>query len=109
MKNFLEKIRSFFSHLNIQKNVETMWRATTTWLVSRLKRQPKSEPIAQAETAASASRTSAKVDRFTIISWGVTALIVVALLASTILYKSASASSAINSPQPTLEPGITQP
>lgn len=46
-------------------------------------------------------RKKMKMDRFTIISWVVTLVIVVSLLGSTILYKNASASSTSNQPQAT--------
>lgn len=89
MKSFLEKIRSLFSTFG-----------------SKLKRKPKSEPAAPNEAA---PQPKQKVDRFTIVSWAVTAFIVVALLVSTVLYKNANASSGTNTPQATVEPGIDQP
>jgi len=66
MKNILENIRTF---------------------LQRLKRQPKSESSAQVNAADATPRVKGKVDRFTIISWVFTILIVVTLLVSTILYK----------------------
>lgn len=94
MKNLLEKIRSFFSTLG-----------------SKLKRKPKGESaVNEPPTAPRANNgTKGKVDRFTIISWVVTLLIVVSLLGSTILYKNASASPTTNQPQATPESGGEQP
>jgi hypothetical protein len=89
MKNLLEKVRSFFSSL-----------------ASKLKRKPKAEPAPQAESVPSAGR---KPDRFTLISWAITIVIVVALLTSTIIYKNTVAASSIGDPQATSEPGITPP
>jgi hypothetical protein len=76
MKTLLEKIRSFFFSFS-----------------SKFKRKPDS---AQAEIqidAAASSRTKGKVDRFTLISWVVTGLLVVTLLISALLWKNANASS----------------
>lgn len=79
MKNLQEKIRSFFASLN-----------------SKIKRKLNSvKAQAQNDAAASSSRIKAKMDRFTIVSWSVTAFVVFALLGSTLWWKSASAS-----PQP---------
>jgi murein DD-endopeptidase MepM/ murein hydrolase activator NlpD len=89
MKNLLEKVRSFLSSL-----------------ASKLKRKPKPESAPQAESAPSAGQ---KPDRFTLISWAVTIVIVVALLASTVIYKNSVAASGIGDPQATSEPGITPP
>lgn len=85
MKIFLEKTRSFFSSL-----------------ASRLKRNPKRMAGTRATNEPPTSpRKKMKMDRFTIISWVVTLVIVVSLLGSTILYKNASASSTSNQPQAT--------
>jgi murein DD-endopeptidase MepM/ murein hydrolase activator NlpD len=87
MKNFLEKIRSFF-----------------TTLGARLKRKPKdipatSEPIT---TPRASVATKRKVDRFSVISWIVTILVVVSLLSATILYKnSRPVTTHTPAPQPT--------
>jgi murein DD-endopeptidase MepM/ murein hydrolase activator NlpD len=48
-------------------------------------------------------------DRFTVISWVVTILIVISLLTSTILYKNSRPSTIIQSPLPTVESGADQP
>src|SRR5258706_4879640 len=109
MKNFLETVRSFFSNLDLRKNIETMWHATQVSLGSIFKHQPKSESAVLGEAGVSTPRAKTKLDRFTIISWGVTIVIVAALLGTTILYKNAGASSGIGSPQATLEPGVGQP
>lgn len=92
MKNLFNKIRSFFSTLR-----------------SKIKRKPASEAGVQIEGTDRKPRFFAKTDRFTIISWVVTLIIVIALLGSTILYKNASASPGISSPQPTPESGVDQP
>jgi murein DD-endopeptidase MepM/ murein hydrolase activator NlpD len=65
MKNLLEKIRSFFAFLG-----------------SKLKRKPKDGSAVGATPG-----TPRKADRFTIISWVATLLLVVVLLGATILYK----------------------
>src|SRR5512142_1294880 len=89
MKIFLEKIRSFFLSL-----------------AARFKRNPKDAAGTHATNEPPTSpRKSGKMDRFTIISWSVTAFIVVSLLGSTILYKNARASSAVNQPQATPDAG----
>src|SRR5688572_15420370 len=95
MKSLLEKIRSLFSTLGPKLKT----------LGSNLKRKPKSEPAAQNEAAPAVKR---KVDRFTLVSWAVTAFIVAALLVSTVLYKNANPPSQ-NTPQATIEPGIETP
>lgn len=93
MKIFLEKTRAFFSSIG-----------------SRLKRKPKEAAGAPAvNEPPSSPQKKGKVDRFTIISWVVTLVIVVSLLGSTILYKNASASSTVNQPQATPDSGGEQP
>ncbi|MFN8413070.1 MAG: M23 family metallopeptidase [Anaerolineales bacterium] len=98
MKNYLEKIRSFFASLG-----------------SRFMRKPKEAVAATNEPPTTPRNTNGnhnkrKVDRFTIISWAVTALVVVSLLGSTILYKNASASTTVSLPQNTPEvAGSQQP
>ncbi len=88
MKNILENIRTF---------------------LQRFKRQPKSESSAQVNVADAVPRVKGKADRFTIISWVYTILIVVTLLVSTILYKNSRPSTIIQSPLPTAESGAGQP
>ncbi len=88
MKNILENIRTF---------------------LQRFKRQPKSESSAQVNAADATPRVKGKADRFTIISWVFTILIVVTLLVSTILYKNSRPSTIIQSPLPTAESGAGQP
>lgn len=87
MKNILENIRTF---------------------LQRFKRQPKSESSAQVNAADATPRVKGKADRFTIISWVFTILIVVTLLVSTILYKNSRPSTIIQSPLPTAESGAGQ-
>ena len=72
MKNTLEKIRSFFASLG-----------------TKFKRKPK-EVLAVNEppTKPRGQGVKPKVDRFTIISWAVTFVVVVSLLGSTVYYKS---------------------
>ena len=88
MKNILENIRTF---------------------LQRFKRQPKSESSVQVNVADATPRVKGKADRFTIISWVFTILIVVTLLVSTILYKNSRPSTIIQSPLPTAESGAGQP
>jgi murein DD-endopeptidase MepM/ murein hydrolase activator NlpD len=90
MKPFLEKTRSFLSSL-----------------ASRFKRKAKQGAVAPAtKEPSTAPRKNEKMDRFTLISWIVTSVIVVSLLGSTILYKNANASSAQLPPQATQEAGL---
>jgi murein DD-endopeptidase MepM/ murein hydrolase activator NlpD len=92
MKKYLESIRSLFASLG-----------------TKLKRKPKSKPaVDQNGQAAPAPRVNGKIDRFTVISWGVTLLIVAALLGSALLWKNASAFSQVIM-QPTVEPNANQP
>ncbi len=88
MKNILENIRTF---------------------LQRFKRQPKSESSTQVNVADAIPRVKGKADRFTLISWVFTILIVVTLLVSTILYKNSRPSTIIQSPLPTAESGAGQP
>ena len=77
MKNFLNTIRSFFTSLG-----------------AKLKRKPKGE-------SANSPRARGKIDRFTVISWVVTMLVVAILLTSTILYKNSLPTTITPPPQPT--------
>jgi len=89
MKNFLEKTRAFFASLGARFKKKQK-EATSTSAVE----EPKTTP----------RKGKRKTDRFTIVSWGVTLLLVVSLLGSTILYKNASTSQAMNQlPQGTPE------
>ena len=74
MKNILEKIRSFFAFLG-----------------KKLKRKPRD--VSAVSEPPTMPRAKPKADRFTIISWVVTILIVVALLGSTIFYKNSQPTS----------------
>ncbi len=85
MKNFLENIRSIFAALG-----------------TKLKRKPKevsavNEPI----TTPRASTVKRKVDRFTVVSWVVTMLLVVSLLGTTIVYKNSRSATSVLAAQPT--------
>ena len=86
---------------NILENIRTF--------LQRFKRQPKSESSAQVNVADATPRVKGKADRFTLISWVFTILIVVTLLVSTILYKNSRPSTIIQSPLPTAESGAGQP
>ena len=70
MKNILEKVRSFFASLG-----------------TKLKRKPKDASAVNEPITRPRAQPKQKVDRFTIISWVVTILVVVTLLGSTIFYK----------------------
>lgn len=90
MKSLLQKVRSFFTSLG-----------------SRFKRAPKpSSAVAPVEAETSTPR--AKPDRFSILSWLVTLLVVVSLLVSAVLWKNASASP-VPLPQPTVASDTNQP
>ncbi len=89
MKSFLEKIRASFSALG-----------------QRFKRKPKAQADVPASneppTAPREPRnTQPKVDRFAVISWVVTIVLVVALLGSTLYYKSTLPPVIVTVPQPT--------
>lgn len=71
-------------------------------LGQKLKRKPKA-PAAVVDAPSPAAHTRGKADRFTIVSWGITLLIVTVLFVSTILYKNSSASSISSSAQSTSE------
>ena len=88
MKNILENIRTF---------------------LQRFKRQPKSESSAQVNAADATSRFKGKADRFTIISWMFTILIVITLLVSTILYKNSRPTTIVQAAIPTVESAAGQP
>ena len=88
MKTILENIRTF---------------------IQRLIRLPKSESSAQVNAADTTSRVNGKVDRFTIISWVFTILIVVTLLVSTILYKNSRPTTIVQAAIPTVESAAGQP
>lgn len=88
MKPFFEKIRASFSVLG-----------------QRFKRKPKVQTDASAinepPTSPREPRKNPKADRFAIISWVVTIVIVAALLGSTLYYKSTLPPTIITVPQPT--------
>jgi len=91
MKNLLEKIRSFFATLG-----------------TKLKLKPKDEPAVNEPVTKPRPQPKRKVDRFTVISWVVTILVVVALLGSTILYKNSQFTTyAPIAPQPSSPAGET--
>jgi murein DD-endopeptidase MepM/ murein hydrolase activator NlpD len=92
MNSLLEKVKSILASL-----------------ASKFKRTPVSKPAdAPTEAAAPAPRVKGKVDRFTIISWIVTLLIVVSLLGSAVLWKNARAAPP-PLPQPTAPSDSNQP
>ncbi len=93
MKNVLEKIRSFFASLG-----------------EKFKRKPKDvSAVNEPPTTPRALRAKRKADRFTIMSWVVTLLVVVALLGSTILYKNSRPVIFTPAPPPTSTTGADQP
>ena len=88
MKSFFEKIRASFSALG-----------------KLLKRKPKAQAdvpaVNEPPTSPRALRANPKVDRFAIISWVVTFVIVAALLGSTLYYKSTLPPVIVTVPQST--------
>jgi len=85
MKKIIDNVRSFFSALS-----------------QNLKHKPKAvSAVNEPPTAPRTSGAKRKVDRFTVISWVLTILIVTALLGSTILYKNSRPASILTSAQPT--------
>ncbi len=87
MKKFLEKIKSAFAALG-----------------SKLKRKPKDASAVR--EPATAPRPKRKLDRFTIVSWAATVLIVVALLSATILYKNLRSTTYTPASAPTKTAGV---
>jgi murein DD-endopeptidase MepM/ murein hydrolase activator NlpD len=90
MKNFLEKIRSFLATLG-----------------TKFKPKPKAvfavnEPATKPRAQEAAKR---RIDRFAIISWGVTLLLVAALLGSAIVYKNSRPAPYAPVAQPTTPAG----
>src|SRR3990172_898795 len=75
-------------------------------LLSKLKRKPKSEPASPRQGA---PQSKGRFDRFTFVSWGVTLVLVLALLVPTMLYKSANGTPGVSAPLATLESGTGQP
>jgi len=92
MKKILETIRSFFSSL-----------------ASRFKRQPGDQQAVQSESAASTPHPKGRTDRFTVISWTVTLILVASLLGSTILYKNAITTPVVSPSQAVSESGDGPP
>ncbi len=90
MHKHLEKIRVFFSALGARLRKKTKAPAETP---------------ASNEPVTTPRKSKKKVDRFTVISWGVTLLIVAALLISTWIYKDTRSSQVTLQPQPTAESG----
>jgi len=95
MKSFFEKIRASFSALG-----------------QRFKRKPKAQAdvpaINEPPTAPRVARSEKpKADRFTIVSWAVTILLVAVLLGSTLYYKSTLPPVIVTVPQPTSAAGTT--
>jgi murein DD-endopeptidase MepM/ murein hydrolase activator NlpD len=88
MKNFLEKIRSFFVTLG-----------------TKLKRKPKDVSAVNEPITRPRAQPKPKADRFTLISWVVTIVVVVALIGSTILYKNSRPTTYAAVAQPTSSAG----
>jgi murein DD-endopeptidase MepM/ murein hydrolase activator NlpD len=96
MKNFLEKIRSLFATFG-----------------AKLNRKPKDGSAVNEPITTPRAQAKPKADRFTIISWVVTILVVAALLVSTIFYKNSRPATYAAVAQPTSSAGepsdTTQP
>ncbi|MFN8381051.1 MAG: M23 family metallopeptidase [Anaerolineales bacterium] len=88
MKSFFEKIRTFFATLG-----------------QRFKRKPKVQAgvpaTSEPPTAPREAGVKPKADRFSIVSWVVTLVIVAALIGSTLYYKSTLPPVVVTVPQPT--------
>jgi murein DD-endopeptidase MepM/ murein hydrolase activator NlpD len=105
MKTFLEKTRSFFSSL-----ASRFQRKPAVSSGTAATNEPPTSP--RKETGKEAGKETGKekgkegkTDRFMIISWGITLVIVLSLLGSTILYKNTKAYSQSLPPEATTEPG----
>jgi murein DD-endopeptidase MepM/ murein hydrolase activator NlpD len=96
MKNFLEKIRSLFATFG-----------------TKLNRKPKDVSAVNEPITTPRAQAKPKADRFTVISWVVTILVVAALLGSTIFYKNSRPTTYAPVAQPTSSagepPDATQP
>ena len=94
MKNLLEKIRSAFSSVG-----------------AKFKRKPAEVSAVNEPITKPRAQGKRKIDRFTVISWAVTLLIVVSLLGSTLFYKStlATAAPVVVQPTPETSSGAGQP
>jgi murein DD-endopeptidase MepM/ murein hydrolase activator NlpD len=84
MKNFLEKFRSIFAALG-----------------KKLKRKPKDVPAVNEPVTKPRTQPKRKVDRFAVISWVVTLLLVGALLGGTVYYKNSRPRTYVPAAQPT--------
>jgi len=92
MKNFLEKFRSIFAALG-----------------KKLKRKPKAAPAVNEPVTKPRAQPKRKVDRFAVISWMTTLLLVTVLLGGAVFYKN-SQTPTVLAAQPTSEPSdATQP
>jgi len=93
MKNLLEKLRSIFAELGKKL---------------KLKSKPKDVPAVNEPVTTPRTQQKRKVDRFAVISWVVTLLLVTALLGGTIFYKSLRPVTHVSVAQPT-SPAATTP
>jgi len=93
MKNLLEKLRSIFAELGKKL---------------KLKSKPKDVPAVNEPVTTPRTQQKRKVDRFAVISWVVTLLLVAALLGGTIFYKSLRPVTHVSVAQPT-SPAATTP
>jgi murein DD-endopeptidase MepM/ murein hydrolase activator NlpD len=121
MKTLLEKVRAFFSSLGsnlkrIPMGISATAEPPTQPREKRVaQQQAQSQPAAEAPMAVVAGapkKSKGKPDRFTLISWVVTILLVVSLLTSTLIYKNSQAATYVQAPlpQPTAaESGGDQP
>lgn len=92
MKNFLKKIRSFFSASD-QSYKQKL----------RVNQPSMNAPLSTPRSL----NAKSKVDRFTVISWVLTILIMAGLLGSTLLYKSSLPTTYIQAAQPTNPAGVS--
>src|SRR5258705_8592594 len=85
MNKFLDKFRSFFAQLG-----------------AKLKRKTKDVPaVSEPPTKPPVEGAKGKMDRFTLISWVVTIVVVIALLGSTVIYKNSLPTTSVPATQPT--------
>jgi len=96
MKNILEKVQAFLTSLG-----------------TKLKRKPKDASAVNEPITRPRAQPKQKADRFAIISWVVTILVVAAIIGSTILYKNSHTTTYTSMAQPTSSAGepsdTTQP
>lgn len=106
MKKILETIRSFFSTLGTKFKRKAV-KLEPVSAANEPTTKPRPQSVPNGQTAK--QEKSKKVDRFAIISWVVTLLVVAGLLGGAVFYKNSHPVSAAPAPQPTTSPVEEEP